>query len=222
MFAALVIWALALLSEERSVAMIGLAYLTRSAALPLYAGVAVIQLWRHQWQRLGILIAGAALPVGGWTVWVAAHRYSAQSAVEKYYTDYLAYQWHVVPLMALPAHIVQQLDPLVAAVSRSLLLNFSVSTTRGYLYTQRKALRLPELGSVVQRSSLGEYRPTVETLAAMDRFNLACLFVSTKHFDPDPRFPDAPLKFSIESTGLEERYRSRTELVACRPAKEVP
>ena len=118
MFAALVIWALALLSEERSVAMIGLAYLTRSAALPLYAGVAVIQIWRHQWQRLGILIAGAALPVGGWAVWVAAHRYSAQSAVEKYYTDYLAYQWHVVPLMALPAHIVQQLDPLVAAVSQ--------------------------------------------------------------------------------------------------------
>ena len=85
-----------------------------------------------------------------------------------------------------------------------------------------QALRLPELGSVVQRSSSGEYRPTVETLIAMDHFNLACLFISTKHFDPDPRFPDAPLKFSIEGTGLEERYRSRTELVACRPAKEIP
>lgn len=372
MFAALVIWALALLSEERSVVMIGLAYLTRSAALPLYAGVAVIQLWRRQWRQLGILIAGAALPVGGWAVWVAAHRYSAQSAVEKYYTDYLAYQWHVVPLSQIPTHMVQQLDPLVAAISRSLLLNFGDSmgwlilsrivcaacvvgiirllrrgqvaayaayalfsllmmlvwyfppdtrallpllpllvlglyvevahfvellgraaskggpdrvlafglgplcallpfgmvlngyanlTANGqamfaterrsqqgameahrwiaantstetqffsvddpllHLYTHRKALRLPELGSVVQRSSSGEYRPTAETLAAMDRFNLSCLFISTKHFDPDPRFPDAPLRFSIEGTGLEERYRSRTELVACRRAKELP
>lgn len=45
---------------------------------------------------------------------------------------------------------------------------------------------------------------TIETLIAMDRFNLACHFVSPKHFDPDARFPDATLRFSIDGLGLEE------------------
>lgn len=371
MFAALAIWSLALATSS-SAALAALAYLTRSAGLPLFAGLAGTRLLARQWRQAGVLLTTAALTIGAWTLWVSANKSSALTAVEKYYTDYFAYQWQVVPLASLPAHLYQQLDPLVAAVSRTLLLNFGdalgwvllsriafVASVAGivrlmrrgqltaygtyalfstlmmlvwyfppdtrallpllpliavgfytessnftqvltkawskggagrvvavilallfaslplgmlanarasltmngapmfaserrfqpglmaayrwieantpaetsfftvddpvfHLYTHRRALRLPELALVFERGPGGDYRPSATTLAAMDQFHLACLFVAAKHFNPDPNEPNAPLRFSVAGTGLAERYRTPMELVACRPVKEQP
>jgi hypothetical protein len=353
MFAALTTWALALSNPLLP----GLAYLTRTAALPLFAGLALAELWARQWRRLAVQLAAALVPVAAWALWVGTHKTPALTLVEKYYTDYFAYQWALVPLNTLPNHIYQQLDPWIAAIARTLLLNFgdsfpavilsrvaaiaalagvvrlartntqtanlhrpyacyalfsslmmliwyfppdtramlpllpllslglwaeannfakalpSTTSRRAlaaavalamvynatlnlnangiavfeaerklqaqtaqayqwvrqnlprhktffavddpafYLYTGNKALRLPQLNEILTRNAAGEFQPSPAMAEAFHHYHLDCLFLSQKHFDPNPNFK---LRFHPGSTGLKTVYRSPTELIACR------
>ncbi len=348
MFAALITWALAL----RHPLLPGIAYLTRTAALPLFAAFALVDVWSRHWRRLAIHLTAAAIPVLGWALWVSSHKSPATTLIDKYYTDYFAYQWAIVPLAALPNHIYQQLDPWLAAIARMLLLNFGDSlpavvlsrvaaiaaisgivrlsrnnlhrtyasyalfsslmmlvwyfppdtramlpllpllalglqaeaanfakalpspTSRRilaaalalamaynatlnlsqngkalfdaerqlqlhtaqayqwvrqnlprhknffavddpafYLYTGNKALRLPQLNEILTRNAAGEFQPSPSMAEAFHHYHLDCLFLSQKHFDPNPNFQ---LRFHPAATGLKTIYRSPTELIACR------
>lgn len=349
MFAALVTWSLAWAQPAVPI----VAYLTRTAALPLIAGMALADMWARQYRKAFIQLAVAAIPIVGWASWVATHRHPASTAVERYYTDYFAYQLEMVPWAQLPTHLYQQLDPFFAALSQMVLLNhgwvmlnrlaaiaivsgivrlmrsgqhraygcygllaslmmlawyfppdtrallpllplillgfaaesmafarvlqgawakrgadrvfavaiglacaalplvmishaqshgnevfvmerrFLADTRQAYqwiathtpphatfftvddpvftLYTGRKAVRLPKMNEIYLNR-----RPSPQTLATMEHFHLDCLFVSIKHFDPDPNHPHQPLDFSVDGSGLKVVYRTPTELVACR------
>lgn len=111
MFAALVSWSFAVRSTWVPI----LAYATRTAALPLLAVLAS--------GRRALYFGAAFL---AWFGFVWAVRYPATSSLERYYTDYFGYQLDMVPLAQWPVHAWEQLDPLMNAVARSVLLQFDI------------------------------------------------------------------------------------------------
>lgn len=95
---------------------------------------------------------------------------------------------------------------------------FTIDDPVFYLHTGRKALRSPELQKIFTAGPGGVLEPSAETLQVMRRFDLGCLFVSAKHFDRAPN-SEPKLAFRTEGSELEERYRSATEVLACRPGR---
>jgi len=353
MCAALITWSLA----TRNPFLAALTYLVRSAALPLIAALAITDLYAKRWRSAATGLAIAAVPIVGWAIWVAANRHHGTTSIERYYTDYIAYQLEMIPISGIPGHMYQQLDPLINSISRLLLLNsgwvilerlaafaaisgvirlmrsgqmqaygvygllmttmmliwyfpldnrallpalpliwlgfteelrcfmeilkaawskrpaerafaaifaticatlplamlynatanlskvgepllrserqlfkntraafrwIEANTTKQThfytvddpvfaLYTNRKALRSPELDRAFTRTKTGQYTLSPQGIADMNHFNLPCLFLSAKHFESDQT-----ISFSLENTGLSEIYRSGSELVACR------
>jgi hypothetical protein len=90
---------------------------------------------------------------------------------------------------------------------------FAVDDPAFYLYTGNKALRLPQLNEILTRNAAGEFQPSPSMAEAFHHYHLDCLFLSQKHFDPNPNFQ---LRFHPAATGLKTIYRSPTELIACR------
>ncbi len=84
------------------------------------------------------------------------------------------------------------------------------------LYTGRKAMRFPLLDQIYRGDAIAGYSLSAQALQTMHQQGLDCLFVSRQHFDPNPGNPYVPLRFQLDGTSLQEHYRSRLELVACR------
>ena len=344
-----------------------LAFVFRTAALPLLAAQCVEQTLCRRWRSLFTILVTAILAAGAWFAWTGSVRAPAPNLAAKYYCDYLGYQFALVPWAQLPAHMGSQIAPLLDTLARLLLVDgisgvtgaavrllvlvaaasgirrlfapgplrlytlysiaalvlglfwyfppdsrtllpvlplvlaglgrecgalflllrasfrksladrlvaaaisllllllaltvlgrgeqlwrtngadvfalergfqpglrdayafirhelpltttlFTVNDPATFLQTGRPTLRFPLTGRIYTRDAAGVFHPSADTLATMRDFALDCLFVSKQHFDPDPLAPYAPLRFSLAGTGLEERYRSRTELIACRP-----
>jgi hypothetical protein len=67
----------------------GLAYLTRTAALPLLFVLPIIYATKRQWRSAAVFV-GSMLPfLIAWTAWTAAHRTGASDPYLMYYVDYL-------------------------------------------------------------------------------------------------------------------------------------
>lgn len=364
-YAALLTLALLAFPSHASLAASTIAFLVRTAALPLFAAQCAEHALARRWRAVLPTLAAALLSVLAWSLWVASSRAPAQTLVEKYYTDYLGYQLALVPWPQLPAHMAAQLAPLLEALFRLLLVDaipglpgaaarllmliaalsgirrllspgpfrlyalyagaallmglfwyfppdsrtllpllplllaglarelaalfallrisfhkstadrlvaatlcllllllgaamlrqsvhvwqtngpavfalergftpglkhayhfirnelppnatlFTVNDPATFLHTGRTALRFPLTHKIYFRDAAGVFHPSPETLATLRQFRLSCLFVSKQHFDPDPINPYSPLRFSLAGTGLTERYRSSTEIIAC-------
>ena len=66
----------------------GLAYLTRTAALPLAITIPAILLLRRRWRHAVAFLAGLAPAIISWQIWLSAHPPNAQDWVLRFYTDY--------------------------------------------------------------------------------------------------------------------------------------
>src|ERR1700736_6167371 len=127
-FTALFVGALVLAERAKSSWMIalagvlaGLAYLTRSAALPLLVTVPVCLVVARRRMRWGAVFLAGMLPaVAGWQIWVATHLSHASDLVTLYYTDYAGYQRYNVPLADLPLVMWYNLDGLLQGIGRVL------------------------------------------------------------------------------------------------------
>ncbi|MBM3745069.1 MAG: hypothetical protein FJW34_04670 [Acidobacteria bacterium] len=82
----------------------GVAFLMRTAALPLLV-TAPLVLWRRKQRPAALWFVAAMLPaVGAWGLWARAHQVRTGDPVLMYYTDYLGYQkasfsWSDAPLV---------------------------------------------------------------------------------------------------------------------------
>jgi len=93
----------------------GLAYLTRSAALPMLAAVPIFFFLRKQ-LRLSLFFFGCALPVvAGWQAWTALH--AAAVVGTPYLDEYL----RVIRAAGLGPHLLTQVSTLSASVAEAFL-----------------------------------------------------------------------------------------------------
>lgn len=159
-------------------ALAGLAYLTKSAALPLLFTAPLCFVLRKQYKR-GLLFAAAMLPaVIGWQLWVLTHTSHAHDLVTLYYTNYLGFQLYNVTLQDLPRVVWYNLDGFFRAVGR--LLTFD--TALGEIVHFERIIAVAAIAGAIRltrRSGLLQYPLAALALTAM---------LLVWHYQPDQRF----------------------------------
>lgn len=122
MYAALAVWTLVLASS----ALAGLAFLARTTGVTLMAALWLDALREKRWRQLASITLLSLVAVIGWSLWCRTHRHPGQTLAELYYSDYMAFQWQVIPLSPMPIlrHLAEQLLFTLAASARSLLAVF--------------------------------------------------------------------------------------------------
>ena len=92
-----------------------LAFLTRSAALPLLFTTPLTYLWRRDFRRAAVFFATMAPAVAGWQWWSLAHR-APSSQATLFYTDYFGFYLRDVTLAGLPELIFFNVNLAVKAI----------------------------------------------------------------------------------------------------------
>lgn len=101
-------------------ALAGLAYLTKSAAMPLLFTVPLCFVLRKQFKR-ALLFAGCMFPaIAAWQLWVLTHASHAHDLVTLYYTNYFGFQLYNVSLLDLPRVMWFNLDGLLKGIGKLL------------------------------------------------------------------------------------------------------
>lgn len=91
----------------------GLAYLTRSAGIVLFAA-AMIYLWSRKRRRSGLLFAAGMLPfVAGWTLWSRLHQLPTSDPSLIYYTDYFRNQLYSLSWRDFHLYVWRNVDSLL-------------------------------------------------------------------------------------------------------------
>jgi hypothetical protein len=172
----------------------GLAYLTRSAALPLLVTVPVCLLWRKDHARAvagtgirrgALFLAGMMPAVAAWQIWVATHLSHASDLVTLYYTDYAGFRRYNVRLADLPLIVWTNLDGLLQSIGH--LLTYDLEPF-GSKHLERVVAVAALAGCVrLARAS----RKLQYPIAAVPFLGLLLIW----HYRPDPRlvFPLYPL-----------------------------
>jgi len=124
-------------------AIAGLAFLTRSSALPLLVSGPVCFLWRRQGRRAALFLAGMAPAVAGWQIWAWWHMPASRDMATMYYTNYLGFHLANVGQGAMPE--IAWLNAGALAFGLSELLVFSDSIT---FWSQQLARMLAAAGIV--------------------------------------------------------------------------
>lgn len=90
----------------------GLAYLTRSAGIALFAAGIAALIIRKQFARATAFGLAMAPAIAGWMLWSRTHQARTSDLVTMYYTDYLGYQLINVTPSTLPLFLYRNLDEL--------------------------------------------------------------------------------------------------------------
>ena len=98
-----------------------LAYLTRTAALPLLFTVPICYVLRKQQKQAVAFVAAMAPAVLAWSLWIRAHRMHATDALSFYQTDYLGYRFYELSWRELPFMIWTNMGAMLGAI-RGLLI----------------------------------------------------------------------------------------------------
>jgi hypothetical protein len=155
----------------------GLAYLTRSAALPVLVTAPLCFVLRKQF-RQGLLCLVAMLPaVIGWQLWVRAHVSDSPDLVTLYYTNYFGFQLFNVQLADLPMLVWRNLDGLLMGIGRA--LTFDVE------YGSKHLERVVAIAAIAGCARLARRTGKVQFPVAAIGF---CLLLLVWHYQPDQRF----------------------------------
>jgi hypothetical protein len=155
----------------------GLAYLTRSAALPLLATGPLCFLLKKQY-RNALLFGAAMLPaVAGWQLWVRGHVSDSWDLVTLYYTNYLGFEIYNVPLRDLPLVVWHNLDGLLMGIGKALTFDFE--------YGSKHLERLVAAAAIAGSFRLARRTGKLQVPLAAAGFVLLLL---VWHYPPDQRF----------------------------------
>jgi len=101
----------------------GLAYLSKSIAMPLLFTAPFCFGLRKQWRNAALFFAAMAPCVAGWQLWVAAHMSKSWDLVTLYYTNYVGMQFYNVPLRDLPLYIFHNIDGFLMGGGKVLIFD---------------------------------------------------------------------------------------------------
>jgi hypothetical protein len=136
--------------------MAGLAYLTRTAALPVVITATVGFIIRKQPRRGGLFLAGVLPPVACWQAWMSAHMMPARDPALMYYTNYLGSQLATVHLDNLARVLWYNFDTLLHAMAELVVFDSPILENR-YLERLIAALAITGTVRLVRRSGQIQY-----------------------------------------------------------------
>jgi len=160
-------------------AIAGLAYLTRSAGLALFAAGAVY-LWMSKERRLAGLFAATAAPFAlGWMAWARSHQAATNDPELIYYLDYFRYEVYAISWSDLPVVLWKNVDGLLAGLGGMMLPKVNGSLFEKILSQVIAAAMISGVVRLVRRGS-------GRLFALFAGFSVLLLLVW--HFPPNERF----------------------------------
>jgi hypothetical protein len=155
----------------------GLAYLTRTAALPLLAAAPLCFFLRREARRGGIFLAGMLPAVAGWQIWTWAHQLHTRDPALLYYTSYLGMARATVHLDNVASVLWHNADALLRAIGK--LVVFDVALTQN-VHVERilGVAAIAGAWRLLKRNRQWQYGAAAAGIAAL----LVC-----HHFPPDER-----------------------------------
>lgn len=157
----------------------GLAYLTRTAGLPLLVAVPVVYGMKRRWRDAARFLAAMLPFVTGWSLWAGSHKDSTENLYVMYYVDYVRYQFHNVNLSNFLMVLWKNIDAILTGMG-TLILPFSESPLTKML-TQTIAV-----GTIVGVYRLAKDREQTRAYAIYGA--LFTLMLVVWHYPPDARF----------------------------------
>jgi hypothetical protein len=157
----------------------GLAYLTRTAGLPLLVAIPCVYAMRREWRR-AFVFAATMLPfVLAWSLWSGAHKLRNDDLYLMYYVDYVAYEFYNVTSSNFLVVLWKNFDAVLTSMG-SLVLPFSDSGLEKIL-TQTIAVAM-----IAGIYRLARDREEVRAYAIY--FALFALMLVLWHYPPNARF----------------------------------
>ncbi len=158
--------------------MAGLAYLAKSASLPLLFAIPLCFVFRRQYRR-AVAFAAMMLPaVVGWQVWVRAHQSPGRDLVTLYYTNYFGFRSYNISWSDLPLVIWRNLDAYLLSAGKLLMFD-------GALYESRHLERIVAIAAIAGVVRLA--RTTGKLQYPLTALVFSCMLLIW-HYQPDPRF----------------------------------
>ncbi len=157
----------------------GLAYLTRSAGLALFAA-APLYLWLRRERKAALWFVAAVVPFFlGWTLWARTHQTATDDPELLYYLDYFRYQFYAVPLRDLPVVLWKNVDGILWGLGGLVLPKVASSL---FLKILSEVIAVAMISGVVRMFRRGQAR----LYAWFALFSTLMLVVW--HFPPNERF----------------------------------
>src|SRR5579884_255689 len=190
-------------------ALAGVAYLTRSAALPLLGTVPFCYALKRRWKAAAWFAAAMLPAIAGWQWWVASHLPKARDFVTLYYTNYAGFQNYNVGLADIPRVVWFNLDALIISIGKLLTFNIALFDNTAL---ERVAAVAAIAGAVrlVRRSGKIQYAAAGAAMCAM---------MLVWHYQPVERFV-LPL-FPLLAAGLWIELKNFFAAAKTRPARIV-
>jgi len=157
----------------------GMAFLTRTAALPLMAAAPLYLILHKRWRNAAIFSTLSLPFFAVWTLWSNAHAAGAQDDVLGYYTSYVGFQAQQITLEDWPARVWNNVGHLITAIAHLLLLGVGDSP---FHLLVRYALVAACLSGVRRLVS----RPAAQLPVLF--LTLYFLLLLLWYFEPNPRF----------------------------------
>jgi hypothetical protein len=180
----------------------GVAYLTRTAALPLAVTAPLCFLMRKQWQRGLLFLAAALPPLASWQIWTSAHVTPTRDPALLYYTSYLGLQFTTVHLDNLVRVLWVNLDALVRSLAGLIIFHYQPWKYAWFEY-------LLAAGSISGAVRLVRRSGQIQYPAAA--FGIAVMLLAF-HYPPDERLA-MPL-YPLVLMGLLTEIKSLCEKLA--------
>jgi len=176
----------------------GLAYLTRSAGIVLFAA-GVIYLWTKKRRGTAFLFAAGMLPfVAGWNLWARLHQLPTNDPALIYYTDYFRTQLYALSLRDFPLFVWRNVDALLWALGGLIVPKV---TSSWFLKVLAQVIAVAAISGIVRlvRGGHGQLYALFATLGAA--LLIVCTFPATERLVL-PFFPLALAGLLVEMEHL--------------------
>lgn len=179
----------------------GVAYLTRTSALPIALTVPLCFLLRRRYRRALLFFASILPALVGWQLWTSAHTLRTSDAVFLYYTNYMGMELATVHLNNLAAVLWHNFDALLRGIGKLIILD--VIPANPHFQQLIGVAAIAGIVRVVRRTGHLQYPAAAAGLA---------LILLGYHFPPDERillpvYPLVLMGFWTEARNLSSVVR---------------
>ncbi len=155
----------------------GLAFLVKTAALPLLVTVPICFVLRRQYRRAVVFVLTMLPTVAAWQLWVAWHASPGQDLVTLYYTNYIGFRRYNVGWLDLPVVLWHNFDALLRSTGNLLIFDEPVG---GWRHLER----IVAIGAMAGAWRLARRSRCLQLPLATAAMALILLLW---HYPPDPR-----------------------------------
>jgi len=169
----------------------GLAFLARTACVPLYGAIPLVYAWQRRWRDAAIFLATSVPSFAAWFWWSGAHRTPTDDPALQYYTNYLATYFQDLAAAGLPMMIWKNTSMFLTSAGQYAVFTLA---DNGLTLNLARSLGLMSVLGVIRLARSASFRdPWLRTYIVFAALYVPLLLIW--NYPPDARFnvPLVPL-----------------------------